>query len=495
LSLTFERDDRRKPLQSKSPPLVSCIMPTRDRREYVLQSIRYFERQDYANRELIIIDDGIDDLSNAIPSIDRIRYVRIQRGISIGAKRNRGCQLAAGSIIAQWDDDDWYSPGRLSAQAQPIITGQADITGLKERVLFELRHWRFWLTSPELHRRMFVGDVHGGTLVYGRTCWERLARYPDCSLAEDASFLWHVIRRGARLKGIADTGLSLYLRHERNSWQFECGRFMDPKGWVQINEPSFFDQDRGFYATLSSAVPQISQEYPLVTCIMPTADRRGFVPDAIRYFTRQTYPNRELLILDDGQDSIADLVPACEQIRYVRLERRLSIGAKRNLACELARGEIIAHWDDDDWIADWRLSYQVKALVRHSSPAVCGVSRLLFLDSQHGRAWTYSRPVGERRPWIAGGTLCYHKTLWRRFPFPNISQGEDTRFIWSIPPESVLNLTDNDFYVATVHARNTSPKYTTDMCWRPFSSLQMRELIGTDWPLYEAAARTHIPTA
>jgi GT2 family glycosyltransferase len=39
-------------------PLVSCIMVTRNRPEFVLQSIRYFERQDYANRELIIVDDG-----------------------------------------------------------------------------------------------------------------------------------------------------------------------------------------------------------------------------------------------------------------------------------------------------------------------------------------------------------------------------------------------------------------------------------------------------
>src|SRR6266851_4504972 len=179
--------------RAESFPLVSCVMATRDRHDYVLQSVRYFERQDYPNRELIILDDGEAGLSNAIPSSDRVRYVRIPRRASIGAKRNRGCELARGSIIAQWDDDDWYSPKRLSTQVAPLIAGEAEITALKAQVFFDLPRWRFWSCLPELHRHIFLEDVLGGTLAYLRTCWEKLGRYPDCSLAEDASFLLQAI--------------------------------------------------------------------------------------------------------------------------------------------------------------------------------------------------------------------------------------------------------------------------------------------------------------
>ena len=45
-------------IDETSQPLVSCIMPTYNRREFVPLAIRYFLRQDYANKELIIIDDG-----------------------------------------------------------------------------------------------------------------------------------------------------------------------------------------------------------------------------------------------------------------------------------------------------------------------------------------------------------------------------------------------------------------------------------------------------
>jgi hypothetical protein len=64
-----------------------------------------------------------------------------------------------------------------------------------------------------------------------------------------------------------------------------------------------------------------------------------------------------LIIVDDGADSISDLVPKDERIRYRRLPQRLSMGAKHNMACEIANGEVIVHWDDDDWNAERRLSY------------------------------------------------------------------------------------------------------------------------------------------
>src|SRR5260370_37829397 len=102
---------------------------------------------------------------------------------------------------------------------------------------------------------------------------------------------------------------------------------------------------------------------PLISCIMPTANRRHFVPQALRYFLAQDYPHKELLILDDGSDSVADLVPDDSQIRYTRLTGQRTLGAKRNECVEASRGEIIIHWDDDDWQAPHRICYPVEALL------------------------------------------------------------------------------------------------------------------------------------
>ena len=81
-------------------------------------------------------------------------------------------------------------------------------------------------------------------------------------------------------------------------------------------------------------------EPPLVSCIMPTANRRHFVPEAIRLFMAQDYPETELIILDDGEDDVRDLIPKQLHIRYLRLDRPQSIGAKRNLGCELPGAEL-----------------------------------------------------------------------------------------------------------------------------------------------------------
>lgn len=101
----------------------------------------------------------------------------------------------------------------------------------------------------------------------------------------------------------------------------------------------------------------------VVTCIMPTADRRPFVPQAIAQFLQQDYDNRELIVLDDGVQSVEDLMPDDPRVQYVRDERKSPIGIKRNRLCELARGDVIAQWDDDDWMAPWRVRYQVEQLL------------------------------------------------------------------------------------------------------------------------------------
>lgn len=228
-------------------------------------------------------------------------------------------------------------------------------------------------------------------------------------------------------------------------------------------------------------------DLPLVSCIMPTYNRRPFVPRAIEYFQRQDYPHRELIVVDDGTDPVADLVPAGDPaVRYVRLDRRQTVGAKRNLACGHARGEVIVNWDDDDWYAPHRLRYQVEAL--HAAGAdVCGASSLVFLDLRDGLAWRYSYPPGPRQ-WLAGSTLCFRRAFWDRNRFPDVDVGEDAQFVWSRQPKSAVALPDDSFVVAMIHDRNVSPKRVNGPYWRPHPAEDVRRLLGGDWPLDRGTA-------
>src|SRR3954465_8432998 len=104
---------------------------------------------------------------------------------------------------------------------------------------------------------------------------------------------------------------------------------------------------------------------PLVTCLCLTRNRREWLPRAIACFQAQTYERRELLIVADGDD-VRDLVaglPALPPGTLGCTGARLGIGAKRNWGCQRATGELIAHWDDDDYSAPTRLADQVARLL------------------------------------------------------------------------------------------------------------------------------------
>ncbi len=228
--------------------------------------------------------------------------------------------------------------------------------------------------------------------------------------------------------------------------------------------------------------PISTGDLPLVSCIMPTYNRRAFVKRAISYFLHQDYAHKELIIVDDGTDSISDLVPLDGRIHYIRLPEKTTVGAKRNLACEHARGSIIVHWDDDDWYAPHRLHYQAEALLREGTD-ICGTTTLLYYDAQRGRAWQYVYP-GAGQSWVAGGTLCYMRSFWASNRFAHVNVGEDNRFVRDVLSERVTKLPDARFYVGMVHSRNVSPKRTHESYWQPYPVDAIRQLMGTDWNLY-----------
>lgn len=231
----------------------------------------------------------------------------------------------------------------------------------------------------------------------------------------------------------------------------------------------------------------VSGPGPLVSCIMPTRDRRRFVGRAIEYFLRQDYPARELVIVDDGDDPIADLVPRDDRVRYVALPGRRSIGAKRNVACESSRGELIAHWDDDDWQAPDRLSRQVASL-RATDADACGPARLLHYAPFRGEAWLYE-PQPFDPPWVAGCGLMYWKKAWSANPFQDVATGEDAMFLSGIAPGALATLPELDLCIAVVHGGNAAVKAFADPRWTRRPLDDVARLLGADRSFYAGLRR------
>ena len=188
------------------------------------------------------------------------------------------------------------------------------------------------------------------------------------------------------------------------------------------------------------------------TCLCLTRNRPQWLPKAIRSFQQQTFPRSELVILADGQD-VRHLVPERDpRIRLIHLDGRPEIGAKRNYGCERATGEIIAHWDDDDYSAPERLANQVERLLE-TGKAVTGFHSMRFTDGV--RWWNYEGT----RNYALGTSLCYRRDWWSTHRFPVVQVGEDNQFV-------AAAYAAGELMYATNHAGNTSPRKLGDN-WRP----------------------------
>jgi len=97
---------------------VSCVIPTYNRADFILDAVRSALIQTYPVNEIIVIDDGsTDDTSSVLQSIrdPRLRYA-YQPNAGISKARNVGIHLASGNIIAFLDSDDIWYPNKLEKQ-------------------------------------------------------------------------------------------------------------------------------------------------------------------------------------------------------------------------------------------------------------------------------------------------------------------------------------------------------------------------------------------
>jgi hypothetical protein len=105
---------------------------------------------------------------------------------------------------------------------------------------------------------------------------------------------------------------------------------------------------------------------PKASCLCPTYGRPHLLGEAIECFLRQDYPGeKELIILNDHPE-MPLIVPDLPDVRIINSEKRYpSLGEKRNALAELATGDIVFPWDDDDISLPWRLSVSMEEMTNH----------------------------------------------------------------------------------------------------------------------------------
>lgn len=109
-------------------PLVSVIVPTYNRPDFLTKTIQSVLNQTYSNLELIVISNGknADNEKTVKKFTDpRIHYADQENSGGPSGPRNHGMRLAKGKYIAVCDDDDLWTPDKLEKQVTLMETDPA----------------------------------------------------------------------------------------------------------------------------------------------------------------------------------------------------------------------------------------------------------------------------------------------------------------------------------------------------------------------------------
>ena len=92
---------------------------------------------------------------------------------------------------------------------------------------------------------------------------------------------------------------------------------------------------------------------PLVSIVIPCYNRENYVSDAINSAIRQSYPNVEIIVVDDGStdSSVAVLRQFGDKINLIE-QKNSGVNAARNMGFKASKGEFIIFLDSDDWLSD-----------------------------------------------------------------------------------------------------------------------------------------------
>jgi glycosyltransferase involved in cell wall biosynthesis len=113
-----------------SNPLVSVILPTRDRPKALQRAIQSILKQTFQNFEIIVVDNGTASGQSALApwkGEDRIRYFKLPPECGRSKSRNLGLTSAKGLFIAYLDDDDFYAPDHLETLISAMTSGNLNV--------------------------------------------------------------------------------------------------------------------------------------------------------------------------------------------------------------------------------------------------------------------------------------------------------------------------------------------------------------------------------
>lgn len=190
---------------------------------------------------------------------------------------------------------------------------------------------------------------------------------------------------------------------------------------------------------------------PLVSAIMPTRGRQQWAREALDMFLVQTWPVKELVIVDDLMEpSFPRFVDLGANVIRIPAAR-YSIGQKRNMAVSRASGSMLMHWDSDDIYTPDRMEHQVQTLLANEQADLAGYDEMEFIDVERNERWRFRA----NKTYAAGVSMTYWRETWEARRFDASNSGEDSAFA---KDRHIVSTASGGRIVARIHSGNTCTK-------------------------------------
>jgi len=151
---------------------------------------------------------------------------------------------------------------------------------------------------------------------------------------------------------------------------------------------------------------------PMVSCVVATADRPHFLAQLIRCFLRQTWPAKELIVVDSGKESVEQLCAEAPGVRRIHTSAETSLAERLNLGLEISNGTLLQKLDDDDYYHPGFLERAISTILRVET-----AKSIVAWDCFHVVLRGEEKLRFSGHGWAAGGTLCFPRELWERTRF------------------------------------------------------------------------------
>lgn len=191
----------RRPAPSGSEPVVSVIIPTRNRQAMLLEAVEAIARQDLElSFELIVVDDASADSTQAMvlglqeSSAVPLSYLRLVNRSGPAGARNAGLEMAGGRFIAFTDDDCVPDPAWLRAAVEAFDGAEPEVGMVQGRTEPIATPTRIYCRFVE------TGEVDGtfatANMVFRREALADENFDPECPWWEDTDLGWRLVESG-----------------------------------------------------------------------------------------------------------------------------------------------------------------------------------------------------------------------------------------------------------------------------------------------------------